>query len=173
MHRRLVPSLALLILGCEPDPITADTLDKDWVDAIGWPEEASDAAPTAIITDPGAISGELSALLYGSECAVTWSVDGERTTCRDCEFAFDVLLDVVADPCGAGSAVAVTLSLGSGSVYVNDYRLASYDRIGNTITFNSLEDSGDTPEPYYYGYYDDYYYSSPNDYYGRLTLLAR
>jgi hypothetical protein len=167
LHSRALLLLTIVFFGCGTAPITADTLDKDWVDAIGWPADETGEEGTTIITDPTGIRGELTADLSSAGCLVTWAIDGERTTCRDCEFAFDAALSVLEDTCGISSAANVLLTLNAGAVYVEYNRLAAYERIGNTITFDSLAESTGTPEPYYYGYYE-YYYSF--SYYGTLVL---
>ena len=166
------PRIALTVcaLGCGPEPITADTLDKDWTDTIGWPAGDIDQTESQVITDPTGISGDMGATLYGGECVVIWSVAGDRTTCADCTFAFDVDLEVLEDRCGLAGPVSVTMSLNRGAVYIEYTRLAEYVRTGNTITFDSLDDSYGAPAPE--PYYDYDYYSSTNTYYGTLRLLG-
>lgn len=170
MSARLRTALIIFAIGCGPEPITADTLDKDWTEAIGWPSGDTDQTGTALITDPTGISGDMGATLYGGECVVIWSVAGDRTTCDDCTFAFDVDLEVLEDRCGVAGPVSVTMSLNGGAVYIEYTRLAEYLRTGNTITFDSLEEDYGAPAPE--PYYDYYYYYSTNTYYGTLRLLG-
>jgi len=156
--------------GCQTEPITADTLDAAWRESIGWPELDPDASVSAFIDNPGAIAGELSVLTGGGSCLVTWSMRGDSTDCRDCEYGFSVDLEVVEDTCGMGSPIGITFSMNRGYVYADYHRLATYVRTGNTILFDSrYDDVGEMEDPYY----GDYYYGYTNDYYGSATLLAR
>jgi hypothetical protein len=171
MSVRLSCFSALFFVGCGNEPITADLLDPDWKNDAGWPVASTGDTTPSTITDPSGTVGELTASLSDDDCIVTWSVDGDRTSCSDCEFAFDILMEVVEDTCGMGSTFRGTLEIGHGAVYFLDTRLASYERIGNAIVFDSREDGSDSTEPY--DYYDDYYYGpSSVAYYGTLNLLA-
>ena len=171
MPSPLAPLLALLFLGCASEPITAEVLDPGWKRDVGWPanDAGSDGTPPTI-TDPSGAVGALTASLSDRDCIVAWSLEGNRTSCRDCAFAFDIELEVVEDTCGMGASLSGTLELGNGAVYISYARLATYERVGNTITFDSREDDADEPEPYYD---DDYYSPYSIEYYGTLTLLAR
>ena len=154
-----------LWMGCAGSPITADTLDPDWKREVGWPEATEEATSTAIVTDPTAITGELGIEFYGGECMVRWTLDGERTTCDDCVFAFETAFDLVEDTCGGTSSLTATVSLNRSYLYVNYSRIAPYEQVGNTISFDTRSGSGGST-----GYYDDYY---AFEYYGQFQLLDR
>lgn len=163
--------ILVALTGCGVAPITADTLDNGWKEQIGWPEAAAEGTEPVIITDPGAISGEYSSTLYGGECVVTWSMQGERSDCSGCDFAFYVEMQPIEDDCGAGYTTRGTFMLSRGYVYFDYRRLTPYDLSGNTLTWDSRADDTGDDEPYgYYEYYYDYY---GNDYYGLATFLAR
>lgn len=167
--------LSLFLLGlaaCGVDPITADNLDDGWKASIGWPDADPDAASTGLISDPGAISGEFTSLLYGGECVVTWQMTGNRTDCSDCEFAFEVELDPIVDPCGAGYSTRGHLMLRRGYLYFDYRSLSAYTLEGNLVTWDSRA-GGSVDEPDYYGYYEYYYDYYTSDYYGQATFLAR
>ena len=174
MSARLAMLLALVFAGCASEPITAELLDPGWKNDVGWPADTMEEGTATLITDPSGTVGALTATLYDGDCIVAWSLVGDRTTCRDCEFAFDVEMEVVEDTCGMGTSFRGTLEVGNGAIYISYSRLASYERVGNTLTFDSREDDSDVPEPYYDPYYyGDYYSPYSIDYYGTLTLLAR
>ena len=140
MSSRLLPILGLLFMGCDREPITADQLDPSWKNDVGWPAESMGDATTPTITDPSGTAGEITASLYDGDCMVTWSLEGDRTSCRDCEFAFDIDMVVTEDTCGMGANFSGTLELGNGAVYISYARLSSYERVGNTIVFDSREE---------------------------------
>jgi|GEM_PF-5745071 len=169
MRTLFLTALPLLAIGCGEPSITADGLESSWKESIGWPELDPDFEES-IVTDPQAITGEFTASRYSGECYTTWAFEGDRTDCYDCEFAFYVSLDPIADTCGYGYTTRGTFFVNNGYVYFDYTRMASVDQIGNSLQWDSRDDDGGD-EPYgYYEYYYDYY---STDYYGSATLLAR
>lgn len=164
-------SIVLTLGGCVEDAPSADGLDAGWKEDIGWPEADPNAAASVQVTDPGRMAGTFTIELYGGECRTTWTMDGTRTDCRDCDYAFQVELDPVDDGCGYGRWDA-QMQVANGFIYLNYNRMASVEVIGNVLTWDSRD--GDD-EPYGYdGYYGEYYYGYYSTvYYGTGTLYAR
>ncbi len=174
MRHPLLPIAVLFGLhtsACGNDVVVADEVDSNWKDDV-WADNGDAEAPTTTpgISDPQTIDGTISVYIDSVGCLLSFHMQGERTDCRDCDYAFWVDLDVADDGCGLGSSgVSGMFMLRNEHVYFEYFDWGPATLSGPLLEWdNSLEDS--PTEPYYYGdYYYDYYRTSYH-YYGSAIL---
>ena len=151
----------------------SDDLDKSWMEDI-----AANHVPTgdgsefagAPVEDPTGIEGLYQLSYDDGACIVRYDMEGTRTECSGCDYAFDVNFELSLDDCSMGVATSSSrLEFRRDRLYVDGMYVAAFTVDGPHVDWYG---SGSYGGYDYYGYYyDEYYGGSSAVYYGRALLL--